>query len=157
MSTQTYGCIGLEFPILLDRRVVEQHKGWPINIVLNCKPGKVGTVWCSGKEVGCTGKSLSEALIFASTKPQYNKRLFIELQVQYMKIPNSNLGRTCCEQKLFLKFRTILYTTCSPHVMQKRRASDKNLPLTSILHIFHETEFIINFNVLMEIQIIHTF
>ena len=52
MSTQTYGCIGLEFPILLDRRVVEQHKGWPINIVLNRKPGKVSTVWCSGKEVG---------------------------------------------------------------------------------------------------------
>ena len=29
-----------------------------------------------------TGKSLSEALIFASTKPQYDNRLFIELQVQ---------------------------------------------------------------------------
>ena len=37
-----------------------------------------------------TGKSLSEALIFASTKPQYDDRLFIELQVQYMKIPSSN-------------------------------------------------------------------
>ena len=33
-----------------------------------------------------TGKSLSEALIFASTNPQYDNRLFIELQVQYMKI-----------------------------------------------------------------------
>ena len=32
-----------------------------------------------------TGKSLSEALIFASTNPQYDDRLFIELQVQYMK------------------------------------------------------------------------
>ena len=30
----------------------------------------------------CTGKSLSEALIFASTNPQYDNRLFIELQVQ---------------------------------------------------------------------------
>ena len=39
----------------------------------------------------CTDKSLSEALIFASTKPQYDDRLFIELQVQYMKIPSSNL------------------------------------------------------------------
>ena len=29
-----------------------------------------------------TGKSLSEALIFASTNPQYDNRLFIELQVQ---------------------------------------------------------------------------
>ena len=54
-----------------------------------------------------TGKSLSEALIFASTNPQYDDRLFIELQLQYMKIPSSNLGRTCCVQKLFLTFRTI--------------------------------------------------
>ena len=39
-----------------------------------------------------TGKSLSEALIFASTNPQYDNRLFIELQVQYMKIPSSEYG-----------------------------------------------------------------
>ena len=32
-----------------------------------------------------TGKSFSEALILASTNAQYDKRLFIELQVQYMK------------------------------------------------------------------------
>ena len=32
-----------------------------------------------------TGKSFSEALILASTNPQYDKRLFIELEVQYMK------------------------------------------------------------------------
>ena len=36
-----------------------------------------------------TGKSMSEALIFASTNPQYDNRLFIELPVQYMKIPSS--------------------------------------------------------------------
>ena len=36
-----------------------------------------------------TGKSLSEALIFASTNPQYDNRLLIELQVQYMKIASS--------------------------------------------------------------------
>ena len=59
---------------------------------------------------------MSEALIFASTNPQYDARLFIELQVQYMKISSSNLGRTCCVQKLFL---TLLYTACSPHVLQK--------------------------------------
>ena len=41
------------------------------------------------------------------TNPQYDNRLFIELQIQYMKIPSSNLGRTCCVQKLFLTFRTI--------------------------------------------------
>jgi hypothetical protein len=32
-----------------------------------------------------TGKSFSEALIFASTNPQYDDRLFIDLPVQYMK------------------------------------------------------------------------
>ena len=37
----------------------------------------------------CTGKSLSEALIFASNNLQYDDKLFIELQVQYMKIPSS--------------------------------------------------------------------
>ena len=31
-----------------------------------------------------TGKSMSEALIFASTNSQYDNRLFIELQVQYV-------------------------------------------------------------------------
>ena len=36
-----------------------------------------------------TGKSFSEALILASTIPQYDKRLFIELKVQYMKIASS--------------------------------------------------------------------
>ena len=42
--------------------------------------------------VGNTGKSLSEALIFASTNPQYDDRLFIELQVQYMRIASSEHG-----------------------------------------------------------------
>jgi hypothetical protein len=32
-----------------------------------------------------TGKSFSEALIFESTNPQYDKKI-IELQVYYMKI-----------------------------------------------------------------------
>ena len=36
-----------------------------------------------------TGKSLSEALILAATNPQYVKRLFIELRVQYMKTTSS--------------------------------------------------------------------
>ena len=36
-----------------------------------------------------TGKYLSEALILASTNPQYDDTLFIELWVQYMKIPSS--------------------------------------------------------------------
>ena len=36
-----------------------------------------------------TGKSLLEAPILASTNPQYDKRLCIDLQVQYMKITSS--------------------------------------------------------------------
>ena len=32
-----------------------------------------------------TGKSFSEALILTSTDPQYDKRLFLDLLVQYMK------------------------------------------------------------------------
>ena len=94
-----------------------------------------------------TGKSLSEALIFALTNPQYDDRLFIELQVQYMKIPSSNLGRTCCVQKLFLTFPRFelgifMYWTCNSMnnlssycglVNAKMRASDKDLPV----HILH--------------------
>ena len=49
-----------------------------------------------------TGKSLSEALIFASTNRQYDDRLFIELQVQYMKIPNSNLGEHVLQKEELL-------------------------------------------------------
>ena len=37
------------------------------------------------KNCAYTGKSLSEALILESTNPQYDKRLFIDLPVQYMK------------------------------------------------------------------------
>ena len=36
-----------------------------------------------------TGKSLLEALILASTNPQYDKRLFIDLPVLYMKTTSS--------------------------------------------------------------------
>ena len=36
-----------------------------------------------------TGKSLSIALILGSTNPQYDKRLFNDLPVQYMKTTSS--------------------------------------------------------------------
>ena len=36
-----------------------------------------------------TGKSFSEELILASTNPQYDKRLFIDLPVQYVKTTSS--------------------------------------------------------------------
>jgi len=77
---------------------------------------------------------LSEALIFTSTNPQYDNRLFIELQVRYMKIPCSNLGRTCCVQKLFPTFRTIFVHNMFSPCSAKRRASDRDLPVLCTLH-----------------------
>ena len=52
-----------------------------------------------------TGKYFSEALIFESTNPQYDKRLFIELQIQYMKIASSECQKTNKKQ--------FVYTSCS--------------------------------------------
>ena len=72
---------------------------------------------------------MSEALIFASTNQQYDNRLFIELQVQYMKSPSSNQGRTSCVQKLFLTFRAIFVHNIFSPYSAKRRASDKDLPV----------------------------
>ena len=43
-----------------------------------------------------TGKSLLEALILASTNPQYDKRLFIDLPVQYMKTTSSEHKNINC-------------------------------------------------------------
>ena len=37
----------------------------------------------------CADKSFSDALILASTKPQYDKGLLIELPVHYMKTTSS--------------------------------------------------------------------
>ena len=59
----------------------------------------------------------------------YDDRLFTEFQVQYMKIPSSNLGRTCYVQKLFLTFRTIFVHSMFSPCSAKRRASDKDLPV----------------------------
>ena len=71
-----------------------------------------------------TGKSLLEALILRSTNPQYDKRFFIDLPVQYMKIPGSNLGEHVVYRNCFWYSEQLLYKTCSA----KRRASDKDLP-----------------------------
>ena len=58
-----------------------------------------------------TGKSLSEALILASTNPQYDDRLFIDLQV-YMKMASSDhVVYTICF--LFWHSEQFIYTTCS--------------------------------------------
>ena len=59
---------------------------------------------------GCTGKPLSEALITASTNPQYDNRLFIELQIQYMKIPTQNMGRIFCVQEIVFDIQNNFFT-----------------------------------------------
>ena len=51
--------------------------------------GQYGILEFVDKTFDLTGKSLSVALIFASTKPQYDNRLFMESPVQYTKIPSS--------------------------------------------------------------------
>ena len=61
-----------------------------------------------------TGKSLSEAVIFASTNRQYDDRLFIELHVQYMRITSSEHGENMlCTETVF----DIQNNFCTQHVL----------------------------------------
>ena len=55
-----------------------------------------------------TGKSLSEALIFASTNPQYDNRLFIVHENCKLRIPAEHVVYTNCCFCFVLTFRTIL-------------------------------------------------
>ena len=91
-----------------------------------------------------TGKSVSEALSLESVNPQYDERLFIELQEKYK-------FRTCCVQILFWMSKQ-KNDFCRQHVLNlyfscnsmnnllsycgftdaRMRASKKDLPLTSI-------------------------
>ena len=61
-----------------------------------------------------TGKSLSEALIFASTNPQYDDILFSELQVQYMKMPSSEHGENMLCTEIDFDIQNNL---CTKHVL----------------------------------------
>ena len=67
-------------------------------------------------EFSFTGKFLSEALIFASTNPQYDDRLFIELQVQYMKSPSSEHGENMLCTEIVFDIQNNFYTQ---HVLQR--------------------------------------
>ena len=49
-------------------------------------------------DVTVKGKSFSEALILASTNPEYDKRLSFELQ---SSVHENSMLRTCCVQRLF--------------------------------------------------------
>ena len=78
------------------------HKKVAVEMILNVAP---------------TGKSFSEALILASTKPQYDKILFIELQVQYMKIASSVHVVYTMFFVFVLTFRTIYVHNMFQHVL----------------------------------------
>ena len=49
-------------------------------------------------------KSLSEAFILTSTNPQYDKRLFIDLQVQYIKTTSSEHGENMLTTQIVFCF-----------------------------------------------------
>ena len=49
----------------------------------------------------CTGKSLSDALILASTNPQYDNDCSLNYEFSTWKLQAQNMSRTCCLHKLF--------------------------------------------------------
>ena len=68
-----------------------------------------------------TGKSLSEAFILTSTNPKYDKRLFIDLPVQYMKTTSSEQGENMlCTQIVFcfcFDIQNNMFSPCSELVV----------------------------------------
>ena len=105
-----------------------------------------------------TGKSFSEALILASTNPQYDKRLFIDLPLQYMKTTSSEhvvyincffvQNNLCTKHVLSLQFSctelVIQCTICCHNyglVDAKIRDSDKNLPVFVLGSRFEPAQF----------------
>ena len=86
----------------------------------------------------CTGKSLSEALTFASTNSQYDDRLFI-------------VHNNC---KLRITAEHVVYTNCwicfdiqnnfgTQHVLQMLRASEKDLTVTEcFFNLFLEVSYL---------------
>ena len=70
------------------------------------------------------GKSLSEALIFASTNPQYDDRLFIVHENCKLRIDEENVVYTnCC-----FCF-DIQNNFGTQHVLQMLQTSEKDLPV----------------------------
>ena len=66
-----------------------------------------------------------EALSFASTNPQYDDRLFIELQFNTWKFQAQTWGEHIAYRNCFWHSEQFLYTTCSPHVLQKEELLTK--------------------------------
>ena len=82
------------------------------------------------KNLTCTGKSLSEALIFASTNPQYDNRLFIVHENCKLRIPAEHVVHTnCC-----FCF-DIQNNFGTQHIQQMFLASEKDLPVINIVFL----------------------
>ena len=61
---------------------------------------------------------MSDGLIFASTNPQYDNRLVIELPVQYIKTPSSeNEENVLCTKIVFCFCFDIQNNLCKQHVL----------------------------------------
>ena len=75
------------------------------------------------KIISLTGKSLSEALIIASTNPQYDDRLIIVHENCKLRIP--------AEHKLLFSFCFDIQNNFgTQNVLQMLQASEKDLPVT---------------------------
>ena len=84
--------------------------GTPCRFALDTEPPNL----LQEVEEWITGKSLSEVLIFVSTNPQYDHRLFNKLRVQYMKVASSEHGENMlCTQIVFV----LTFTTTFVHNM----------------------------------------
>ena len=91
----------------------------------NLDSNNSGTI--SKEPIHITGKSLSEALIFSSTNPQYDNRLLIELQVQYI-YENSKLkpGENMFCTEIVSNIRTIfVHNMFSPMFCKKEELLTK--------------------------------
>ena len=75
---------------------------------------------------------MSEALIYAS---QYDDRLCIKLQVQYMKITSSEHGENMLCTEIVFDIQNSVHNMFSP-CSAKRRASDKDLPVYIIIVLY---------------------
>ena len=81
---------------------------------------------------------MSEDLIFASTNPQYDDRLYIELQVQYLKIPSSEQG----ENKLYTHEKKFTKNILCPKILNEfTKFSLKNIWQTVEKWFFFTKDF----------------
>ena len=88
-----------------------------------------------------TGNSLSEALILASTNPQYDSRLFIELWVQYMKIARSkHVVYKNCFFAFVLTFKT-LFVHCMFYTCIFREFNEQSLVILWVVNWFKNESF----------------